>query len=274
MHRSTYYKYEYRRENPAPRTQQNCEIRRAILKLHGASDKRMGVRQIRRRLEAEDGIKISVGRVYRLMKGMQLPKMSTARVVSGRIIRRKEAPEQELYRNFLRQNFTAAGPNQVWLSDITYIHTKKGMSYVCMVMDLFSRKIIGYGVRARADADLVVSVVQKAYNGRGRPKGVIFHSDRGTQYTSLKFRRFLDSCGFVQSFSARGCPYDNAVMESFFKTLKREELKRRDFTDCADVSRHIFEYIEGYYNYRRPHSANNELSPDEKEAAFMKDKKK
>ena len=136
-------------------------------------------------------------------------------------------------------------------------------------MDLFSRKILAHKVSSRIDTKLVLDTFRAAYSKRGCPSGVMFHSDQGCQYTAKDFRKELDCVSFVQSFSAKGHHYDNAVLESFFKYLKHEELNRISFNSIREVELSLFEYIEGFYNKRRPHSANNWLSPNERESLFI-----
>ena len=223
---------------------------------------------MKQRLMAEYGINISVGKVYRLMKSMELPKMSTYR---SHIRRIKNCSEQA--GNILRQQFNPPAPNMVWVSDITFIRAGKRHFYLCVIMDLFARKVIAWRVSASLSAKFVAEVLLKAWKLRKSPKSVIFHSDRGTQYTSKAFRQLIDELGFRQSLSAPGCPYDNAVVESFFKFLKKEETNRRKFLQIEEVKQSVFSYIEGYYNKKRPHSANDGLSPDEKEAEFWAKKK-
>jgi len=238
-------------------------LRTKILQRYNASDKRLGVKKIKLRLKAEYGINISAGRVYRLMKSMQLPKMSTHKNYVSRS--RKFYKTEE---NLLKQQFNTSAPNIAWVSDITDIQTDKGRCHLCVVIDLFSRKIISWSVSSNANAEFIADTVLRAWKVRGCPKSVIFHSDRGTQYTSTLFRRLLDEIGFIQSFSAPSCPYDNAVAEAFFKYLKKEEINRRSFLQIDDVKRALFHYIEGFYNSKRPHNANDGLSPNEKEIMF------
>ena len=264
VNRSTYYKHFYGKA--APRTIENRDIRTKILKLYAAADKRLGARKMQRRLDVEYGIKISLGRVYRLMRGMDLPKMSTEKAP---VRRKKRSKGAGMCENLLRQRFNTDVPNRVWASDITYIKTSKGFCYLCVVLDLYSRKVIGWEVSRKANSQLVASTLEKALKARGWPNGVLFHSDRGTQYTSKEFRKYADSKGIVQSFSAPGYPYDNAVVEAFFKFLKKEETDRRHFADEGEVRTSVFAYIEGHYNLKRPHGANDMLSPNEKELDFF-----
>ncbi len=240
MNRSTYYKHFS--SKPAPRTIENQEIRSRILEIYSHSKKRLGAAKIQVVLLRDYGINISVGRVYRLMKDMQLPKMSTIKPQRSKATEEHEAT----YHNRLEQRFNPPGPNQVWVSDITYIRTGSGFVYLCVVMDLFSRKVIAYRVHSRMDSHFVIQTLQNALDAR-RPKDhVLFHSDRGSQYTGKDFRRFCDENNIIQSFSKKGYPWDNSVVESFFKYLKKEELNRKHFQKLEDVKLVVFQYIEGF----------------------------
>ena len=135
-------------------------------------------------------------------------------------------------------------------------------------MDLYSRKVLSWRLSARADTNLVIAVFQKAYEKRKTPYGLMFHSDRGTQYTAFSFRQLLDSLNVVQSFSKKGYPFDNACCECFFKYLKKEETSRKSYHSLQELQLSIFEYIEGYYNSKRPHLSLNMLTPNEAEDLY------
>lgn len=196
------------------------------------------------------------------MKSMQLPKMSTVKPVSTFV------QDDEIKTNHLEQKFEQKAPNLVWVSDITYIKAAGKWYYLCIIIDLYSRKVIAWDISAKPDADLVISVFKKAYAKRNISVGLMFHSDRGTQYTAFKFRKLLDELNVVQSFSKKGYPFDNAVAESFFKYLKKEETNRRTFSSLSELKISVFEYIEGFYNSKRPHSSLEYLTPNEKESKF------
>ena len=262
VNRSSYYKHFS--GIISKRELENQALRTKILQLYNASDKRLGVKKMRQRLKAEYGVNISAGRVYRLMKSMQLPKMSTHR----KLYRARNFNANKNAENMLKRQFNPPAPNLVWVSDITVIRAAKGRFYLCVIIDLFARKVIAWSISSTQNAKFVTELVLKAWRLRKNPKSVIFHSDRGTQYTSKELRQLLDRIGFRQSFSAPGCPYDNAVAEAFFKFLKKEEVNRRRFLQIEEVKQSLFSYIEGYYNKKRPHEANGGLSPDEKEAEF------
>lgn len=204
------------------------------------------------------------------MKNMNLPKKSTSKPKF--IYAHKD--NSDVCVNRLKQNFTTDKPNLVWVSDITYVKVNGSFYYICVIIDLFSRKVISYCVSNKIDAKLVINTFKKAFSSRNCPQSLIFHSDRGSQYTSKEFRKLLDKCNVIQSFSAKGYPYDNAVAESFFKFLKAEEVNRNTYYNKQELSLSLFQYIEGFYNNKRPHSANDMLSPNQKENAYLKQNSK
>ena len=268
VNRSTYYKH-FSKAVPN-RTLENQRIRSYILAIYSASKKRLGAYKICYLIGVEYGIYISVGRVYRLMKSMNLPKMST---IKPKFIHSKN-DDSASFKNEVKQQFTTDKPNLVWVSDITYVKVNGSFYYVCVIIDLFSRKVIAYTVRNKIDVNLVVDTFNRAFAVRNYPKDLIFHSDRGSQYTAKQFRKLLDRCNVIQSFSAKGYPYDNAVAESFFKFLKLEDLNRQTFYTKAQLELSLFEYIDGFYNNKRPHSANGMLSPNQKEKLYFENLKK
>lgn len=244
---------------------QNQLLRSQILSLYSSSGKRLGAYKIAKRLAVEFGQKVSPGRVYRLMHSMALPKMSTQK---PRFKPLHASPQPCC--NHLNKQFNPKAPNLIWVSDITYVRVASSFCYVCVIIDLFSRKVISYTASTRINTQLVLDALDLACKKRGYPQNVMFHSDQGCQYTSASFRKALDAADFIQSFSAKGHPYDNAVAESFFKYLKHEELNRRSFSSLQQLKLSLFEYIESFYNRKRPHSANDFLSPNEKEEANKK----
>ncbi len=261
VNRSTYYKHFH--SSPTPRTAENQQLRQLILHIYADYDKRLGAYKTRSILERDYGIRISVGRVYRLMRDMALPKMSTSKPR-----RHKRQEENRDCSNHLKQQFSQHSPNLVWVSDFTYIKAGGRWYYLCVMIDLFSRKVIAGHISAKPDVELVMTTFKKAYKARNTPYGLMFHSDRGSQYTAFAFRQLLDSLHVVQSFSKKGYPFDNAVCESFFRYLKKEETDRRTYTALTDLKISVFSYIEGYYNSKRPHSSLDYLTPDEMESAY------
>ena len=234
-----------------------------ILHIHADYNKRLGAYKIAYVLRRDYGINIRVGRVYRLMKQLQLPKMSTDKPSVS-----SKHDDHGACFNHLHQNFHQKAPNLVWVSDITYLKAGGKWYYLCIVMDLFSRKVISWHISANADAKLVITAFRKAYEKRNAPYGLMFHSDRGTQYTAFAFRQLLDSLNVVQSFSKKGYPFDNACCECFFKYLKKEETNRRHYHTLQELQLSIFEYIEGFYNSKRPHGSLHMLTPNEAETLY------
>jgi transposase InsO family protein len=261
VNRSSYYKHF--NDSPAHRTKENQHIASIILHIYADYDKRLGAYKIAFVLNRDYGINISVGRVYRLMKTLQLPKMSTDKPKHIR----KPTDDSDC-NNHLKQVFNQKAPNLVWASDITYIKVNGKWYYLCIIMDLFSRKIIAWTLSGKPDVELVLNTFKKAYRKRDAPYGLMFHSDRGSQYTAFSFRQLLDSLNVVQSFSKKGYPFDNACCESFFKYLKKEESNRRTYHNLQELQLSIFEYIEGCYNSKRPHSSLGMLTPNEKENLY------
>lgn len=201
---------------------------------------RLGAYKIQYLLSCDYCINISIGRVYRLMNSLNLPRISTRKPSKSKYI----APLSDSD-NILKQSFKQNAPNLVWCSDITYLRVQNRFYYLCVVIDLFSRKVIANNLSSKADSQLVIKTFYDAYVKRNCPKGLMFHSDRGVQYTSMTFRKVLDNCHVVQSFSKKGHPYDNAVAECFFKYLKLEETDRRIYRDFNELKVSVSTYIDG-----------------------------
>jgi putative transposase len=163
--------------------------------------------------------------------------------------------------NLLKQKFKFDSPNKAWVSDITYVWTKEGWLYLCMILDLYSRKIIGWSMDSRMKKELVINAIKSAYLKRKPSENIIFHSDRGSQYASRAVVQYLKNNGFRQSMSAKGNCYDNAVAESFFKTLKTECVYCQKFSNRAQAKLTVFKYIEVFYNRERRHSSLGYISP-------------
>lgn len=199
------------------------------------------------------------------MKSMSLPKMSTVKP----FVHKSKAASDEHCKNILKQEFDQSEPNVVWVCDFTYIRAAGIFYYLCAILDLFSRKVIAYKLSNKIDTQLAIDTLNLAVANRGKSDGIIFHTDRGYQFTAKKFRKHLDKLNMVQSFSGKGHPYDNAVMECFFKYLKKEETYRKSYSSFQELNLSLFEYINGFYNSVRPHSHNNGLSPNQAEHVFF-----
>jgi putative transposase len=174
-----------------------------------------------------------------------------------------------LAQNHLNQDFDVIKPNQVWVTDITYIRTFEGWLFLAVVIDLFSRQVVGWSMQPKMQVDLALNALLMAVWRRKPKSEVLIHSDQGSQYTSSDWQSFLKSHNLVCSMSRRGNCYDNAVAESFFQLLKRERIKRKTYKDREEAKRDIFNYIEMFYNPVRRHGYNDDLSPVEFERRYL-----
>jgi len=211
------------------------------------------------------GERCSHKRVARLMREGQLHARARRRrppVDSG--IR----PEHFIAPNVLDRQFEAAAPNQKWVADFTYIPTGEGWLYLAVVLDLFSRRAVGWSMSPVMTAQFVLDALMMAVWRRGKPKELLHHSDQGSQYTSEEFQRLLADQGIACSMSRRGDCWDNAAMESFFSTLKLERAHRRRYRTRDEARADLFDYIERFYNPRRKHSTLGYISPAEFERRF------
>ena len=172
--------------------------------------------------------------------------------------------------NLLEQNFRVNLPNKIWVADITYISTYEGWLYLSVVLDLYSRKVVGWSMSNRMTSQLVIDSFENAIIERKPEAGLFFHSDRGSQYSSTEFRKSLKKHGIIQSMSGKGNCYDNAVAESFFHTIKTELVYWKKYKTRKEAKSSIFKFIEGYYNRRRRHSYLNYLSPSNFELLYFK----
>ena len=212
------------------------------------------------------GILIGKSRIARLMKESNLKPKTQRRfkVTTNSDHKRPVAP------NLLEQNFWAKEPDDIWTGDITYIHTDEGWLYLAVVLDICTRKIVGWSMDKRMKDDLVVNALKNALNRRQPSSGFIFHSDRGSQYCSKRFKNLIKGVGGEQSMSATGSCYDNAITESFFGTLKRELVHHYRYQTRREAKRSIFSYIEGFYNVTRLHSSIGYKSPVEYENSLYR----
>jgi len=216
-----------------------------------------GYRKIHKDLR-EVGEPCGRNRVARLMKQAGLKAQ-----IGYRTPRYKGGKPAVLAENHLQQDFDVQSPNQVWVTDITYIRTYEGWLFLAVVLDLFSRQVIGWSMQPTMTVDLVLNALTMAVWRRKPKNKVLIHSDQGSQYTSSDWQSFLKSHNLVCSMSRRGNCYDNAVAESFFQLLKRERIRRKTYPSREDARQDIFNYIEMFYNPVRRHSYNDDLSPVE-----------
>lgn len=208
------------------------------------------------------GHQVSTKFVTDLMREMGL---TSVRTTAKQDYLKLREPEKK---NVLRQQFHADRPNQIWVSDVTCFKLGDRYLYTCVVLDLFSRKVVAYKVSKKNSTQLITSTFKLALEQRSPEAGLIFHSDRGSQYTSHRFQQLLHKHSVVQSFSNSGKPHDNAVAESFFATFKKEELYRKDYTSEADFKRGVDSYID-FYNCQRPHRTLRNLTPCQVEKNAM-----
>ena len=248
--------YAWRRRMISARSREDQGLRQTIRAIHARSRQTYGSPRIHAELK-EEGTRVGRKRVARLMRELGL--LGVSRRKSVRTTRRDPAarPAPDL----VDRNFAASEPNQLWVADITYIPTLVGFLYLAVVLDVWSRKIVGWAMSSRLNTSIVVDALAMAVEQRRPTDGVIHHSDQGCQYTSIEFGRRCRDAGVRPSMGSVGDCYDNAMCESFFATLECELLDRIRFADGKDAELAVFDFIEGFYNTHRRHSALGYLSP-------------
>lgn len=260
--RSTYYKALI--SVPSKRELDNLKFQENLKEIYFDSKKRYGAPKIQKVL-ASKGIKTSLKRVQRYMS-----KLGLRSIVVKKYHHHSSKNNVEEKENILDRNFETTNINQKWCTDITYIHVlKEGWTYLASVMDLYSKKIIGYAYGTTMNAELAVEAVKNACLNVKSTKGIILHSDLGSQYTSQLFENYIDEKEIIHSFSRKGNPYDNACIESFHSILKKEEIYRHKYKYFSDAKKAIFEYIESWYNRKRIHSSINYMTPQAMEDAAL-----
>jgi len=260
--RSGYYAWLKRPESN--RKRQNKELLTEIHKTYQLSRGTYGSPRITKALHKQ-GITCGKNRVARLMRENGIV-AKTKRKYKATTNSKHNYP---VAANLLNQNFSVDKPNQVWVADITYIPTDEGWLYLASIEDLFQRKIVGWSMDSTMTRQLVLDALRQAVRRFRPPVGLIHHSDRGSQYASYEYQQALRDYGMLTSMSRKGNCYDNACMESFFGTLKRELIYGNRFKTRAEARQAIFEYIEVFYNRIRLHSALGYMSPLEYELAFQ-----
>jgi putative transposase len=209
----------------------------------------------------QKGYAVSRKRIVRLMREENLCPRLKRRYVSTT----KSRHDKRVAKNVLNRSFEVGEPNNVWASDITHIHTRCGWAYLAVVLDLGSRKVVGWAVADSMEEQLTLAALEAALNDRKPGLGLLHHSDRGVHYASLAYQALLAEHGITCSMSRKGNCWDNACVESFFSTLKRELASDTVFEDWRDVERAVFEYIDAHYNTRRRHSSLGYVTPNEYE---------
>ena len=252
--RSGYYHWQKR--GTAQRRLEENKVLEMIKRHYNLSHQRYGILKIYREIHKEGKI-VNKKKIYRLMKLNNIYSITAKKFK----VTTKQSKGANFSPNLVNRNFHAARANEVWTSDITYIPTGEGWLYLAVVQDMFNREEIGWSIMERLTADIVTNAIEMAMTNRRPAQGVIFHSDRGSQYTSSKVRNLLNHHGFKQSMSGSGNCYDNAITETFFSTLKKELVYLTKFITREQVRWEIFEYIEIFYNRQRSHSSLGYLSP-------------
>jgi putative transposase len=249
--------YAWRSRLESQRSAANRDLLSDITRVHRDNRGCYGSPRVHAALRAQ-GRGASRGRIERLMRRHGI----RAIMARPRRVRTTDSRHDlPIAPNLLDRSFTAAAPNQIWLADITDIETDQGWLYLAAVMDLHSRRIVGWAMRDHLRTELPLAALRMAIQTRQPPTGLMHHSDRGVQYASGDYRHALQSAGLKASMSRNADCYDNAPMESFFHTLKTELVHRRQYATRAEAQRDIFGYIEGFYNRTRLHSAIGYLSP-------------
>lgn len=250
--------YAWHSREPSARALEDGRLTARIRHYHARSRGRYGAPNIHADLRELDGIRVGKKRVARLMKVEGLQGASFRKWVSTTTRDADAQPSADL----VQRQFSADAPNRLWVADITYIPTWGGFLYLAVVLDAFSRRIVGWSMAEHLKTELVLSALNMAL-GQRRAKGVVHHSDHGTQYTSIAFGLRCQEANVRPSMGSVGDAYDNAMCESFFATLERELLARRSFETKAQARMAIFEFIEGWYNAIRRHKGLGRISPIE-----------
>lgn len=238
------------------REQENNKLLEKIRHIHKESKQRYGAPKIYDKL-VEDGWSVSLKRVQRLMRKAHIRSITVKKFrpqTSKTTIQSRE--------NLLNQNFTTTTINQKWVADMTYIHTlKNGWCYLASILDLHSRKIVGYSFSRKMTTDVVLSALHNAVSTQQPNHELLLHTDLGTQYTSEAFEETVAHYGIKQSFSRKGCPYDNACIESFHAILKKEEVNHVQYLDYESAKLAMFQFIESWYNRKRIHGSIGNRTP-------------
>ena len=263
VNRSTVYHHELRAPKKTQVELEDEILKPLITEIFTTSNGLFGARRLRAKL-INNGYVISERRIGRLMKELGLyvkkngPRMNSA---NNRLY--------QYYPNKLKRNFVTTAPNMVWVSDITYVRVGPDFLYLCVILDLYARKVISFSVSEHINEKLVTETFKNAYKARNFPKNLVFHSDQGSQYTAFNFRRLLKEYKVTQSFSAPGTPHDNAVIESFFASIKKEDFRMHFYQTEEELRTAVSKYID-FYNDYRPHQNLGYMTPNQAEDEYYK----
>ena len=252
--------YEWKARGERKRARQDQALTKELQNIFYESDRIYGARKLREALRRQ-GVRVGRGRIRRLMEAAGLVPVTRLRSVNTT----NSKHDLAIFPNLLKQKFTASAANRVWVSDFTYIPTDEGWLYVCSVLDIYSRRVVGWACSKTIDRFLAIAALKQAVANRTPKRGFIFHTDRGCQYASSDFRNAVSAVGGLQSMSRSGTPYDNACAESFFKSLKVEAVNRQHFSSRTQAESAVAKYML-FYNHKRFHAAIGYLSPSEFEA--------
>lgn len=249
--------YAWKRREPSTRTCMDAALTERILAIHERSRGTYGSPRIHAELRY-DGVRVGRKRVERLMREAGIEGVSRRRRVKTTTRSSRQAPAADL----VQRDFTADAPDQLWVADITYVPTSAGFLYLAVVLDVWSRRIVGWSMQTTLHTRIVTDALEMAVRQR-QPVGVVHHSDQGCQYTSLEFGRRCREAGIRPSMGSVGDCYDNAMCESFFATLETELIHRTRLPTRSAARLAVFDFIEGFYNPQRRHSGLGQLSPIE-----------
>jgi putative transposase len=256
VYESGYYQWKKRKK-----TARQLEDERLILVIRGIheeSKKTYGAKRVKTALE-EKGVVCNINRIRRLMRENGIYSVTKYKHRPYP----KEKVESRYTDNIINREFQVAAPDKAWCGDITYIRTEAGWVYLAAVIDLFNREVVGYSISKKPNSELTKRAMANALSNRQPSERLIFHSDRGCQYSSKGYVEYLEEHNIECSMSRKGNPYDNACMESFFATLKKEWIYFRRYKDIGQVGNSLFEYIELFYNRKRMHSSIANKTPKE-----------
>jgi putative transposase len=251
--------YGWKRRGPSRRELQDGELKRLIRTVFVQSHETYGSPRIHAELADDYRVRVARKRVARLMRELGLEGVSRRRKGVRTTVRSKEAPAAC---DLVRREFRAAGPDRLWVADIKYVPSWEGYLFLACIIDAWSRRVVGWSMRDDLRSELVVDALGMALQRRRPKPGLVHHSDRGSQYTSLAFGKTLTDAGVLPSMGRRGDAFDNALAEAFFATLETELIDRHAFKTRDQARLAVFQWIEGFYNPRRRHSTLGQRSPD------------
>lgn len=255
--------YDWLKRDLSERKKARKKLTKAIKKVYLESKKRYGSIKITKQL-LKEGFDVCERSVQRIMT-----ENGWKSIVTGKFKATTNSKHnKKIYPNLLNQNFKTTEPGKVWVTDITYVWTREGWLYLASVMDLFSRKIIGFAMSERMTKELVLKAVERAKTNQPPKEGLIHHSDRGSQYASIEYTEVLKKANIQLSMSGKGNCYDNACIESFHSVIKKELIYHCDYKTREEAKLSIFEYIVSFYNSWRIHSAIEYATPNEYEKAY------